>query len=421
MAIGEYPLGVTPLAAEAGAAAPPAAPPFDNSSQVFSSPSRMKQGGFTELIPNLLITTLATAVVARGGWMPQPQVKKPVQVDNYPNLLETTLGAVTPAPFLPVDTPDVPVRNPPQVDQPQNLLNTLLKTSSVFRPANIPQVDPKRAVQAENQPNLLPLAVVVTNPVGSQGSESAPVIRYVQPAEQHRNLLTSTLQAASVFRPQTVPLVQPKRPVQVDQQANLLPLAPAAATAIALPLGLPVDTAQLQPKFAVQVDAYPNTLIHGIPDPVTGHGCWWADGETPTADSTNFTADSACTRTTGVTGGWEPFFRLEQEAIRRRARLEEEERRKEAERELLDEIDAEIARRLHRDMAAQEELEDLARLREIVRQYPAMDGANERVQRAFLAAREAQTFSRLQALQREFMRMQEEEEIAILMILLNEQ
>lgn len=408
------------LSESAGAPATPA--PFDNSCQVFGTQPK-HQLGYAFVAQNILITTLAAAVVARGGWMPQPQVKKPVQVDNYPNLLETTLGAVTPAPFRPVDTPDVPVRNPPQVDQPQNLLNTLLKTSSVFRPANIPQVDPKRAVQAENQPNLLPLAVVVTNPVGSQGSESAPVIRYVQPAEQHRNLLTSTLQAASVFRPQTVPLVQPKRPVQVDQQANLLPLAPAAATPIALPLGLPVDTAQLQPKFAVQVDACPNVLILGIPDPVLGTGCWWADGTTPTADSTYFTADSACTRgaTEAVTGGWEPFFRLEQEAIRRRARLEEEERRKEAERELLDEIDAEIARRLHRDMAAQEELEDLARLREIVRQYPAMDGANERVQRAFLAAREAQTFSRLQALQREFMRMQEEEEIAILMILLNEQ
>jgi hypothetical protein len=46
--------------------------------------------------------------------------------------------------------------------------------------------------------------------------------------------------------------------------STLLPPVPPPA----LPLGLPVDTSKFGPKFSVQVDFYPNTLILGIPPPI---------------------------------------------------------------------------------------------------------------------------------------------------------
>jgi len=56
------------LSESAGAPATPA--PFDNSGQVFGTQPK-HQLGYAFVAQNILITTLAAAVVARGGWMPQ--------------------------------------------------------------------------------------------------------------------------------------------------------------------------------------------------------------------------------------------------------------------------------------------------------------------------------------------------------------
>jgi hypothetical protein len=85
-----------------------------------------------------------------------------------------------------------------------------------------------------------------------------------------------------------------------------------------------------------------------------------------------------------------------------------------------DAIQAEIAKHLHAELARQEELNELQRLRVLVSRHSELLGVPETVQRAFLRARSEASFSRLQALQREFAKSLDEEEMALLMLLLED-
>ena len=121
-------------------------------------------------------------------------------------------------------------------------------------------------------------------------------------------------------------------------------------------------------------------------------------------------------------GGWLHYVRFEQEELRRRQRRAlASERALEAQQEAKDnELQAELARRLHAELARQEQLDELQRLRLLVARHARLEGVPDVVQRAFERARAQQSFSRLQALQREFAKSLEEEEMALLMILLEE-
>lgn len=116
-------------------------------------------------------------------------------------------------------------------------------------------------------------------------------------------------------------------------------------------------------------------------------------------------------------GGWEPFHFY---AIRRREMLREANQRKqEAIEEAKDDaVQKEIARRLHAELASQDERAQLERLRALVEEHENLTNSSQRLETAFLKAKSERTFSRLQALQRELIKAQEEEEMAVLMILL---
>jgi hypothetical protein len=122
-----------------------------------------------------------------------------------------------------------------------------------------------------------------------------------------------------------------------------------------------------------------------------------------------------------VTGGWEPWHRELAYYTARRRRLQQQ--AKEAEQEAIeaarqDKIQKEIARRLHAQLQKDQEQQEIDRLRKLVDSTKDLTYDNERIQTALLKAKSERTFSRLQALQRELIRAQEEEEMALLMVLL---
>lgn len=110
------------------------------------------------------------------------------------------------------------------------------------------------------------------------------------------------------------------------------------------------------------------------------------------------------------------------QSIRARKRRELEEREAEAER-LEDEASREIAQFLHQQEAVDEERQELDRLRELVRTHRRESATEltDRVRQAFTRVLLQENFSALEALQRELRRMLEEEEIAALMLLLNDE
>ena len=121
-----------------------------------------------------------------------------------------------------------------------------------------------------------------------------------------------------------------------------------------------------------------------------------------------------------VTGGWLAYNDFQRQIQRRRALLAEAERlRREAMEEARENaVHREIARKLHEQLRKEQEQEELDRLRRLVDKYDKLAGTSDSVQLAFMKAKSERTFSRLQALQRELIRAQEEEEMALLMILL---
>lgn len=118
----------------------------------------------------------------------------------------------------------------------------------------------------------------------------------------------------------------------------------------------------------------------------------------------------------GATPGW-PLYEYAQH--RRRVDAENKRRLVEALKEAEDDrIQADIARIFHEQLAKEQEQKDLERLRLLVQNNNELTSATERVQNAFRKAKVEQTFSRLQALQRELIRAQiEEEEMFLLMLL----
>jgi hypothetical protein len=117
-------------------------------------------------------------------------------------------------------------------------------------------------------------------------------------------------------------------------------------------------------------------------------------------------------------GGWPYFYDY---AWQRRQRLEQADQdRRDGIRDARarSETEAQIARLLHEKLQREEEQQNLDRLKELVVKYRGLTDVPQRVHAAFVKAGAERTFSRLQALQRELIRFQEEEEMALLMILL---
>lgn len=120
-------------------------------------------------------------------------------------------------------------------------------------------------------------------------------------------------------------------------------------------------------------------------------------------------------------GGWASYFAAEQAALqarsrRRKAREDEEA----AERELQDARDREIAAFLHAQELLDAERDERARLMALAARYAVAEDVPERVRRAALAAQAKATQAAIDALGREIERAREDEDIAALLILLNQ-
>ncbi len=119
-------------------------------------------------------------------------------------------------------------------------------------------------------------------------------------------------------------------------------------------------------------------------------------------------------------GGFLYAYELEQ--ARRRKRRREQEEREEAARELQDKIDQEIALLLARQEAEDERRAELDRLQRLVRDHSHEQlELSNRAKVAYVRALTQANFSAMEALDRELRRMLDEEEVAALMMLLNDE
>ena len=116
-------------------------------------------------------------------------------------------------------------------------------------------------------------------------------------------------------------------------------------------------------------------------------------------------------------GGWEFFFRYEQERDRRRKKRLEQLEAEEATQELPP-VDREIAQFLHKQERQDERRAEIERLKALVLEHTPKD-LPPRVASAFERAAARQTISSLLNLERELRKAMEDEEHLVLMLLLD--
>jgi hypothetical protein len=116
------------------------------------------------------------------------------------------------------------------------------------------------------------------------------------------------------------------------------------------------------------------------------------------------------------------LYEYEREQNRRRKKRRELDEREEAARDLKDKIDREIAELLARQEAQDERRGELDRLQRLVRDHSHQQlELSDRAKIAYVRALTQANFSAMEALDRELQRMLEEEEVAALMLLLNDE
>jgi hypothetical protein len=118
-------------------------------------------------------------------------------------------------------------------------------------------------------------------------------------------------------------------------------------------------------------------------------------------------------------GGWALYFRYEQERDRRRRRKRELEEAEDAVEKLPDPVSKEIGLLLQKQEREDERRKELERLRSLVEQFPRTS-LPPKAQKAVERVRERQSLSSLINLEKELRRMAEDEEYAVLMLLIND-
>jgi hypothetical protein len=116
-------------------------------------------------------------------------------------------------------------------------------------------------------------------------------------------------------------------------------------------------------------------------------------------------------------GGW--YWLYDAELQRRKRRKRELDEAKEAVEKIDDRVDREIAELLQKQQREDEKRQNLERLRSLAAEFPRSD-APPRVAAALDRVRERQSLSALLKLDKELKRMLEEEELAVMMMLLND-
>ena len=151
---------------------------------------------------------------------------------------------------------------------------------------------------------------------------------------------------------------------------------------------------------------------------------WTCDAASSTltceAAATWATADGWLHETVQPSGGWYHYVRYEQAALRERARRLKAKRDKEEADEIQDEIDRKIAVLLHEQEERDAANAEKARLLALAARYSHADDVPERVAMAAVQAKLKATQASIEALGREIERARDDEDIAALMVLLNQ-
>lgn len=112
--------------------------------------------------------------------------------------------------------------------------------------------------------------------------------------------------------------------------------------------------------------------------------------------------------------GFSNWYDILENQRRRRAKKKRED--EEAEEALADNVEHEIAQLLHKQIEKDERRKELQRIKELVKQYAkATDTPSLRVQKAIQEATIKQTLDSYEKVQKEFLRMMEEEEFAVIL------
>lgn len=124
----------------------------------------------------------------------------------------------------------------------------------------------------------------------------------------------------------------------------------------------------------------------------------------------------------GNSGGWAFFLKYEQERDRRRKKRREIEEAEEAAEQLPDPVDKEIAQLLQKQEREDEKRTEIERLRTLVKQHAddeAQRALTQRAREALERVKARQTPASLYKFDKELRRQLEEEEMAILLLLIN--
>lgn len=201
------------------------------------------------------------------GINPQPQVRQigdSAPVTKYQVLADQsyteplTLG-INPQPQVRSIGESAPaMKSAVQVDGLPNLLGTTLQPVSIapFVPLDTSQFQPKYQVASDVYPNVL-VRGLNPQPGISQSSASAPATKAAVEIDVYPNLLQTTLApvVAVPFAAVDTSQLQTKYQIQLDSYPNTLVLGINAQPQVRL-----LSDSAPPPKFSVQVDAYPNLL-----------------------------------------------------------------------------------------------------------------------------------------------------------------
>lgn len=414
-----------------------------------------------EISPNLAVNFTAPVVTRPLAPFVEPTIyrRKSAQFDTTTNLaVNSTAQAVTrPAPIF--IEPTIAKRKPPLVIEYPNLAAQAGAESFSMLISSADDLPARKWPGVDLYPNLsAQVAVVVTAP--KPFVDPIQYKRVGQPPELFPNLAVNT---TVTFRIQPLNDLQPARRWSV--QTDIYPNLAAQVTAVVTPLASPVDpqiarktlvSVDLSPNLAVsalapqqplfepidptvfkryppQVDVYQNQAINAaaqapVVPPAPIEPTLFVRYPPQIVEFPNLVISEPYVSpvippvapTEQNSGGWATRLLLEQHAVHRRNLLDDAKRRKQEAIEAAkdDAVQKEIARRIHAELQREEEKQEIDRLKKLVESSGELTRSTERVQNAFLKAKSERTFSRLQALQRELIRAQEEEEMALLMILL---
>jgi hypothetical protein len=210
---------------------------------VMPTPPRGRIGS-PDVFPNLLISTLALAAVAlpigQQLFASAPQAKYQTQVDISPNTL--LRGIPQPFPF-----------------------NQFIQESS----------KPRYAVTVDQYPNTILRGIPQPFPLITPDTQAVKQKWNVE-LDQYPNTVLRGIPQPFPFNQFIQESAKPRWNVELDQYPNLL-LGPLALAGAALPPGYRTDFAEFQPKYAVQVDLTPNTILRGIPQPIPFNLFTWEE------------------------------------------------------------------------------------------------------------------------------------------------